>query len=46
MQRDLDDPTPKVFSKRMQDVFVSAVRDDQHKELVGKNLVEIGHLAR
>ena len=44
MQRDLDDPTPKVFSKRMQDVFVSAVREDQHKELIGKNLVEIGHL--
>ncbi len=44
MQRDLDDPSPKVFSKRMQDVFVSIVRQDQHKELVGKNLVEIGHM--
>ncbi len=44
MQRDLDDPTPKVFSKRMQDVFVSAVREGKHKELVGKNLVEIGRL--
>jgi N-acyl-D-aspartate/D-glutamate deacylase len=44
MQRDLDDPTPKVFSKRMQDVFVSSVRQDQHKELVGKNLVEIGRM--
>jgi len=42
MQRDLDDPTPKVFSKRMQDVFVSAVRLDEHKSLVGKNMVEIG----
>jgi N-acyl-D-amino-acid deacylase len=44
MQRDLDDPTPKVFSKRMQDVFVSAVRDHEHKEFVGKDLVEIGRL--
>jgi N-acyl-D-amino-acid deacylase len=42
MQRDLDDPTPKVFSKRMQDVFVNAVRLDAHKGLVGKNMVEIG----
>jgi N-acyl-D-aspartate/D-glutamate deacylase len=42
MQRDLDDPTPKVFSKRMQDVFVSAVRLDEHKSLVGKNMVEVG----
>jgi len=42
MQRDLDDPTPKIFSKRMQDVFVSAVYRDEHKPLVGKNLVEIG----
>lgn len=42
MQRDLDDPTPKVFSKRMQDVFVSAVRLDEHKHLVGKHLVEVG----
>ncbi len=42
MQRDLDDPTPKVFSKRMQDVFVSAVRLDEHKSLVGKDMVEIG----
>src|SRR5262249_33082479 len=42
MQRDLDDQTPKVFSKRMQDVFVSAVRLDEHKPLVGKNMVEIG----
>jgi N-acyl-D-aspartate/D-glutamate deacylase len=42
MQRDLDDPTPKVFSKRMQDVFVSAVLLDEHKHLVGKNLVEVG----
>lgn len=43
MQRDLDDPTPKVFSKRMQDVFVSAVRQEKHRSLIGKNLVEIGH---
>lgn len=42
MQRDLDDPTPKIFSKRMQDVFVSAVRRDEHQSLIGKNLVEIG----
>jgi N-acyl-D-aspartate/D-glutamate deacylase len=42
MQRDLDDPTPKVFSKRMQDVFVSAVRLDEHKSLLGKDLVTIG----
>jgi len=42
MQRDLDDPAPKVFSKRLQDVFVSAVRRDEHQSLVGKNLVEIG----
>jgi N-acyl-D-aspartate/D-glutamate deacylase len=42
MQRDLDDPTPKVFSKRMQDVFVNTVRLNEHQSLVGKNLVEIG----
>jgi N-acyl-D-amino-acid deacylase len=42
MQADLDDPTPKVFSKRMQDVFVSAVRLDEHRPLVGKQLVQIG----
>ncbi|MGH7966520.1 MAG: N-acyl-D-amino-acid deacylase family protein [Candidatus Binatia bacterium] len=42
MQRDLDDPTPKVFSKRMQDVFVSAVCRDEHQSLVGKTLVEVG----
>ena len=44
MQRDLDDPTPKVFSKRMQDVFVSIVRQEKHKELVGKNMVELGQM--
>lgn len=42
MQADLDDPAPKVFSKRLQDVFVSAVRLDEHRHLVGNNLVEIG----
>jgi N-acyl-D-aspartate/D-glutamate deacylase len=42
MQRDLDDPTPKVFSKRMQDVFVSAVRLPEHKALVGKDMVTSG----
>lgn len=41
MQADLDDPTPKVFSKRMQDVFVSAVRLQEHRPLVGKNMVTI-----
>jgi len=44
MQRDLDDPAPKVFSKRMQDVFVSIVRQEKHKELVGKNMVELGQM--
>jgi N-acyl-D-amino-acid deacylase len=44
MQRDLDDPTPKVFSKRMQDVFVSIVRQEKHQELVGKNMVELGQM--
>ncbi|NOT54212.1 MAG: amidohydrolase family protein, partial [Deltaproteobacteria bacterium] len=44
MQRDLDDPAPKVFSKRMQDVFVSIVRLDEHKALVGKNMVELGQM--
>ncbi len=44
MQRDLDDPAPKVFSKRMQDVLVSIVRQDEHKELVGKNMVELGRM--
>jgi N-acyl-D-aspartate/D-glutamate deacylase len=42
MQRDLDDPTPKVFSKRMQDIFVSAVRLPEHQSLVGKNMAELG----
>lgn len=44
MQRDLDDPAPKVFSKRMQDVFISSVRQDRHRELVGKNMVEVGQM--
>lgn len=44
MQHDLDDPAPKVFSKRMQDVFVSIVRQDQHKALVDKNMVELGQM--
>lgn len=42
MQRDLDDPTPKVFSKRMQDISVDSVRHDEHRALVGKDLVTIG----
>jgi N-acyl-D-aspartate/D-glutamate deacylase len=42
MQADLDDPTPKVFSKRMQDVFVSAVCLEEHSHVVGKNMVTIG----
>ena len=42
MQRDLDDPAPKIFSKRMQDVFVDGVRQDEHTSLVGKDLVSIG----
>jgi len=42
MQRDLDDPAPKVFSKRMQDVFVSNVLLDEHKQFVGKNVADIG----
>jgi N-acyl-D-amino-acid deacylase len=42
MQRDLDDPTPKVFSKRMQDVFVSAVCLPEHQALVGKDMVTLG----
>jgi N-acyl-D-amino-acid deacylase len=46
MQADLDNPTPKVFSKRMQDVFVSAVRLDEHRPLVGKHLVQIGQEQR
>lgn len=41
MQADLDDPTPKVFSKRMQDVFVAAVRLPQHNHMVGKDMVTI-----
>ena len=42
MQRDLDDPAPKVFSKRMQDVFVRTVQLDELKQFVGKNMVEVG----
>ena len=42
MQRDLDDPAPKVFSKRMQDVFVSNVQLDEHKQFVGRNVADIG----
>ena len=42
MQRDLDDPAPKVFSKRMQDILVDSVRQDEHRSLVGKDLVTIG----
>ncbi len=42
MQRDLDDPTPTVFSKRMQDVLVESVRERHHEHFVGRDLVEIG----
>ena len=41
MQRDLDDPTPKVFSKRMQDISVDRVRDEAHRPLEGKDLVTL-----
>jgi N-acyl-D-aspartate/D-glutamate deacylase len=44
MQRDLDDPTPKVFSKRMQDIFVNTVRLPEHQALVGKNMAELGQM--
>jgi N-acyl-D-aspartate/D-glutamate deacylase len=44
MQRDLDDPTPKVFSKRMQDIFVNIVQKPEHQALVGKNMVELGQM--
>ena len=41
MQRDLDDPTPKVFSKRMQDISVDRVRDEAHRPLEGKDVVTL-----
>ena len=41
MQRD-HDLAPKVFSKRMQDVFVNTVQRPEHQALVGKNMVELG----
>jgi len=44
MQRDLEDPTPKVFSKRMQDIFVNAVRLPEHQALVGKDMAELGKM--
>jgi len=42
LQADLDDPTPRVFSKRMQDVFVDAVTHERNRPWLGKNVVEIG----
>ncbi len=42
LQADLDDPTPRVFSKRMQDVLVHAVKHERNRAWVGRNLVEVG----
>jgi len=42
LQADLDDPTPRVFSKRMQDVFVDAVTHERNRPWLGKNVVDIG----
>jgi N-acyl-D-aspartate/D-glutamate deacylase len=41
LQADLDDPTPRVFSKRLEDVVVVAVKRDEHRGWVGKNVVEV-----
>jgi len=42
LQADLDDPTPRVFSKRMQDVIVNGVKRERNRRWVGKTLVELG----
>ena len=42
LQADLDDPTPRVFSKRMQDVFVDAVTHERNRPCLGKNVADIG----
>ena len=41
LQADLDDPTPRVFSKRMQDVVVNAVKHEHNRRWVGKNLIDV-----
>src|SRR5262245_33100796 len=41
LQADLDDPTPRVFSKRMQDIVVTGVSRERNRQWVGKTLVEI-----
>ena len=42
LQTDLDDPTPRVFSKRMQDVLVNAVTHERNRAFVGRTVVELG----
>jgi N-acyl-D-amino-acid deacylase len=41
LQADLDDPTPRVFSKRLDDVVVVTVTREEHRPWVGKSVVEI-----
>jgi N-acyl-D-aspartate/D-glutamate deacylase len=41
LQADLDDPTPKVFSKRLQDIVVTKVAHERNRQWVGRNIVEI-----
>jgi N-acyl-D-aspartate/D-glutamate deacylase len=46
LQADLDDPTPRVFSKRMQDVLVDRVKHDRNRGWIGKSVLEVGRAQR
>jgi N-acyl-D-aspartate/D-glutamate deacylase len=41
LRADLDDPIPRVFSKRMQDVVVNAVKHERNRGWVGQDLIGI-----
>jgi N-acyl-D-amino-acid deacylase len=43
LQADLDDPAPRVFSKRLQDIVVQSVREERNRHWVGQSVVDIGH---
>ncbi len=42
LQADLDDPTPRVFSKRLQDVIVIGVKHERNRAWLGQSVVEVG----
>lgn len=42
LQGDLEDPTPRVFSKRLQDVVVQGVHEERNRRWIGQTAVEMG----